>query len=141
MSISSHRSLVSPPCGFSGMDKHRGLGRGGGLPSMGPPCRPHQRLKVVHGGVSPPSALGAGNTVTGRADRGKETGSSALASLSHSDQSLKVTPPLDFPGSGAKSLPSLFRPVSIGFSVTCDCKHNPRSRARFIHSWRSCSGL
>lgn len=94
---------------------------------------------MVLGGVLPPSALGDGNTVTGRADRGKETGSSA--SLSHSDQTLKVTPPLDFPGSGAKSLPSLFRPVSTGFSVTCDCKHNPRSRARLIHSWQSCSGL
>ena len=63
-----YRSLVPPPRHFSGMNTHRGLLEG--IPSMAlPPCRPLQRLQVVHGGVFPPSALGDENTVTGGADR------------------------------------------------------------------------
>lgn len=46
---------------------------------------------------------------------GKETRSSVLASLSHSDQTLKLTPPLDFPGSGAKTSLHCFGQFELSF--------------------------
>lgn len=104
-----YRSLVPPPWHFSGMNKHRGLV--GGIPSMAlPPCRPLQRLQVVHGEVLPPSALGDRNTMTGGADRkGNEILSAGITESLRPNP--ETHPPLDFPGSGAKNLPSLFLSV------------------------------
>lgn len=99
--------------------------------SGGPfPCWLHHHTAPIRGrlrvfcGRLLSSTVDEGDAVEGRADR--KGNKILLTSLSHLDQPNPEThPTFGLSSFGSQNLPSLFRPVWIGFSITCDCKWTP----------------